>query len=56
MRTLRAIDVDEGRKMRVHRLQNPFEHWMSGLIAEIMAFGLFIFAVFLISVLIVVVL
>ncbi|GEM_PF-5223708 len=55
-RSLRAIDVDGGQGMRIHRFENPFEHWMSGLIAEIVAFGLFILAIFLISVLIVVVL
>lgn len=33
--------------MRVHRLQSPFRHWRSGLIAEIVAIGLFIAIVFI---------
>jgi hypothetical protein len=32
--------------MRTHRLLSPFQHWRGGLIAEIVAIGLFIAAVF----------
>lgn len=28
--------------MRVHRLQNPFEHWIAGLTYEIAVFALFL--------------
>ncbi len=36
--------------MPVHRLQNPFQHWLRGLIAEVATFVVFILAVFAISV------
>jgi len=36
--------------MPVHRLQNPFEHWFRGLFAEVLAFALFVLAVFLITI------
>jgi hypothetical protein len=36
--------------MPVHRLQSPFQHWFRGLIAEVIAFALFVFAVFLVAV------
>jgi len=38
--------------MPIRRLQSPFEHWLSGLIAEVATFAAFIFAMFLISVLV----
>ncbi len=38
--------------MRVHRFQNPLEHWLRGFIAEVLAFGLFIGAIFVLAVLI----
>jgi len=38
--------------MPVHRLQSPFQHWLRGLIAEILTFVLFILAVFVISVIV----
>lgn len=28
--------------MRVHRLQSPFENWLSGLVFELAAFGVFL--------------
>lgn len=31
--------------MPVHRLQNPFEHWLLGLIAEVATFLAFILVV-----------
>ena len=36
--------------MPVHRLQSPFQHWLRGLIAEVVTFVLFILAVFLVAV------
>jgi tellurite resistance protein TehA-like permease len=39
--------------MRVHRLQNPLEHWLSGLLFEIAAFAVFITVVCAITALIV---
>jgi hypothetical protein len=36
--------------MPVHRLQSPFQHWFRGLLVEILAFVLFVFAVFALSV------
>ena len=36
--------------MPVHRLQSPFQHWLRGLIAEVLAFSLFVLVVFLLSV------
>ena len=38
--------------MPVHRLQSPFQHWLRGLIAEILTFVIFILAVFAISVIV----
>ncbi len=38
--------------MPLGRLQNPLEHWLSGLIAEVATFAVFILAMFLISVLV----
>jgi len=31
--------------MKIHRFQNPFEHWRSGLAAELLAFALFMLVV-----------
>lgn len=31
--------------MQVHRLQSPFKHWLSGLLAELAAFGVYILVV-----------
>jgi hypothetical protein len=39
-----------GLTMPVHRLQSPFQHWFRGLLAEVLAFALFIFVVFALSV------
>jgi hypothetical protein len=36
--------------MPVHRLQSPFQHWFRGLVAEVLAFALFVLVVFLLSV------
>ncbi len=38
--------------MPIHRLQSPFQHWLSGLIAEVATFAAFILAMFLISILV----
>ncbi len=42
--------------MPVHRLQNPFQHWLRGLIAEVLTFLLFILAVFVVALLVALVL
>lgn len=38
--------------VRTHRLQSPFEHWRTGLLAELASFALFLGAVFTLSALI----
>ena len=40
--------------MRVHRLQNPLEHWLSGLLFEIVSFAVFITIVCAVTALIVI--
>ncbi len=39
-----------GETMQVHRFHSPFKHWVSGLLAEVAAFALFILGLFLMAV------
>ncbi|MHB9003197.1 MAG: hypothetical protein ACYC6C_03930 [Coriobacteriia bacterium] len=39
----------------IHRLRNPFEHWFSGLVLELVAFSGFIAVVALVLVLVLVI-
>lgn len=46
----------QGRIMRVHRFQNPLEHWLRGFMVEVLAFAFFFGAILALSALITMVL